>query len=159
MLSALVFQGIHGAPGMMSGNQNPILGPHTPQQGTGSCTQVAPSWSLLQCTVTFPPRASPACSVRLWLAPTPHSAVGPGDLPVPGAVVVTPGRAEGLAVLASLRVAVSETASHLPASQLFCQQIEGCRLRLSVALAALPLWIPPCPAHPRLRCCSHPGQY
>lgn len=150
MLSALVFPGNPRSSGHDEWKSKPNPRPAHPTAGhrvlhTGGPILVPPA-----VTVTFPPRASPACSVRLWLAPTPHSAVGPGDLPVPGAVVVTPGRAEGLAVLASLRVAVSETASHLPASQLFCQQIEGCRLRLSVALAALPLWIPPCPAHPRL---------
>lgn len=69
---------------------------------------------------------------------------------MPGAVVVTPERGEGLAVLASLGLGVPETPSRLPASQLFFQWVEGCRLRLSVVLAALPLWIPLSPAHPRL---------
>lgn len=41
-------------------------------QGPLSCTQVAPSWSLPQCMVTFSSRASPACSVGLWLARTSH---------------------------------------------------------------------------------------
>lgn len=73
-------------------NPRPTHPSHSGAQGPLSFTQAAPSWSLPQCMVTFSSRASPACSVGLWLARTPHSAQEQGTLPVPGAVVVTPER-------------------------------------------------------------------
>lgn len=119
---------------------------HSGAQGPLSCTQAAPSWSLLQCTVTFSSRASPACSVGLWLARTPHSAPGPGD---PACAWCCGGHSrEGLAALARLRVGVSAAVAHLPDSQLFFQWVEGCRLRLSVASGCTPPLDPSFPCTP-----------
>lgn len=122
--------------------------PHSRAQGPLSCTQVAPSWSLLQCTVTFPSRASPACSVGLWLALTPHSAVGPGD---PACARCCGGHfREG--VLGSLGVAVAETASHFPASP------RGLRLQAECCPACTPPLDPSFPCTPQTVMLQPPRQ-
>lgn len=84
----------------------------------------------------------------------PCSVVGPGDPPrqwqrVAGAVVVTRSR---VCWAGKSQGGGSEIPSHFPASQLFLQRVEGCRLRVSVILVTSHLCtFPPSPTHPRAR--------